>query len=75
MIGGLLGAFVLTIAIFAARPVRLAMGFGEQLLLVILALSMIGMLTGTSALKGLATCCVGLLLGSLGTAPATGEFV
>jgi hypothetical protein len=32
------------------------------------------MLTGTSALKGLATCCVGLLLGSLGTAPATGEF-
>ncbi|MDH3412658.1 MAG: tripartite tricarboxylate transporter permease, partial [Gammaproteobacteria bacterium] len=74
MIGGLLGAFVLTIAIFAARPVILAMGFGEQLLLVILALSMIGMLTGTSALKGLATCCVGLLLGSLGTAPATGEF-
>jgi TctA family transporter len=50
------------------------MGFGEQLLLVILALSMIGMLTGTSALKGLATCCVGLLLGSIGTAPATGEF-
>ena len=74
MIGGVLGAVVLTGAIFAARPVILAMGFGEQLLLVILALSMIGMLTGTSALKGLATCCVGLLLGSLGTAPATGEF-
>ena len=74
MIGGLIGALVLTVAIFAARPVILAMGFGEQLLLVILALSMIGMLTGTSALKGLATCCVGLLLGSMGTAPATGEF-
>jgi TctA family transporter len=74
MIGGIIGALVLTAAIFAARPVILAMGFGEQLLLVILALSMIGMLTGTSALKGLATCCVGLLLGSLGTAPATGEF-
>lgn len=74
MFGGVLGAVVLTGAIFAARPVILAMGFGEQLLLVILALSMIGMLTGTSALKGLATCCVGLLLGSLGTAPATGEF-
>jgi len=25
------------------------------------------MLTGSSALKGLATCCLGLLLGSLGT--------
>jgi putative tricarboxylic transport membrane protein len=74
MFGGVFGAVVLTAAIFAARPVILAMGFGEQLLLVVLALSMIGMLTGTSALKGLATCCVGLLLGSLGTAPATGEF-
>lgn len=73
MFGGLFGAAVLTVAIFAARPIILAMGFGEQLLLVILALSMIGMLTGTSALKGLATCCGGLLLGSMGTAPATGE--
>jgi TctA family transporter len=74
MFGGLFGAAVLTVSVFAARPIILAMGFGEQLLLVILALSMIGMLTGTSALKGLATCCVGLLLGSMGTAPATGEF-
>jgi len=74
MFGGLFGAVCLTAAIFAARPVILAMGFGEQLLLVVLALSMIGMLTGTSALKGLTTCCIGLLLGSMGTAPATGEF-
>jgi putative tricarboxylic transport membrane protein len=74
MFGGLFGAAVLTGAIFAARPIILAMGFGEQLLLVILALSMIGMLTGTSALKGLATCGFGLLLGTVGTAPATGEF-
>jgi TctA family transporter len=73
MVGGVFGAFVLTGAIFAARPIILAMGFGEQLMLVVLALSMIGMLTGSSALKGLATCCLGLLLGSLGTAPATGE--
>ena len=50
------------------------MGFGEQLLLIILALSMIGMLTGTSALKGLTTCAIGLLIGSIGAAPATGEF-
>ena len=57
MFGGVFGALVLTVSIFAARPIILAMGFGEQLLLVILALSMIGMLTGTSALKGLATCC------------------
>jgi TctA family transporter len=74
MFGGVFGAICLTGAIFAARPIILAMGFGEQLLLVILALSMIGMLTGASALKGLATCCVGLLLGSMGSAPASGEF-
>lgn len=74
LFGGLFGAAVLTVSIFAARPIILAMGFGEQLLLIVLALSMIGMLTGASALKGLATCVVGLLIGSIGAAPATGEF-
>ena len=74
MFGGVFGAIVLTGAVFVARPVILAMGFGEQLLLIVLALSMIGMLTGASALKGLATCAIGLLIGSIGAAPATGEF-
>jgi putative tricarboxylic transport membrane protein len=74
LFGGLFGAIILTGAVFAARPIILAMGFGEQLLLIVLALSMIGMLTGTSALKGLATCGIGLLVGSIGAAPATGEF-
>jgi TctA family transporter len=74
LFGGLFGAFILTGAVFAARPIILAMGFGEQLLLIVLALSMIGMLTGTSALKGLTTCAVGLLVGSIGAAPMTGEF-
>lgn len=74
LFGGIFGAIILTGAVFAARPIILAMGFGEQLLLIVLALSMIGMLTGTSALKGLTTCGVGLLIGSIGAAPATGEF-
>ena len=74
LFGGIFGALILTAAVFAARPIILAMGFGEQLLLIILALSMIGMLTGASALKGLATCAIGLLVGSIGAAPATGEF-
>ena len=51
LFGGIFGAIILTGAVFAARPIILAMGFGEQLLLIILALSMIGMLTGTSALR------------------------
>lgn len=74
LLGGLFGAFLLTVAIQFARPLILAMGFGEQLMLILLALTMIGMLTGVSALKGLATCGFGLLVGSMGAAPATGEY-
>lgn len=74
MVGGLFGALVLTLAIHFARPIILGVGFGEQLMLIILALSMVGMLTGASALKGLATCGLGLILGSVGAAPATGEY-
>jgi len=74
LFGGLFGAVVLTGAIFVAEPVILAIGFGEQMLLVVLALSMIGMLTGNHVFKGLATCGIGLLLGVVGVAPGTGEF-
>jgi len=73
MLGGLFGAFVLTLAIHFARPIILGVGFGEQLMLIFLALTMVGMLTGASPLKGVATCGIGLLLGSVGTAPATAE--
>jgi putative tricarboxylic transport membrane protein len=72
LIGGLIGAIMLTGAVFVARPVILAIGFGEQLMLVVLGLSLVGVLTGPSAAKGLATCGIGLLIGVIGTAPATG---
>jgi len=72
--GGLFGAFVLTFAVFGAKPIILAMGFGELMMLTIFALSMVGMLTGSSALKGLGACGIGLLIGCIGGAPATGEF-
>src|SRR5687768_3871786 len=74
LIGGLFGALVLTLAIQFARPIILGVGFAEQLMLIILAMTMVGMLTGTSALKGLAACGLGLLLGSMGAAPATAEY-
>src|SRR5688500_10057910 len=60
LIGGLFGALVLTLAIQFARPIILGVGFAEQLMLIILAMTMVGMLTGASALKGLATCGFGL---------------
>lgn len=73
LFGGLFGTLLLTASIFAALPIILAMGFGEQMMLIILALTMVGMLTGANPIKGLAACCLGLLLGALGSAPMTGE--
>ena len=71
LFGGLFGAVVLSGAIFIAIPLIMAMGFGEQMMLIVLALTMVGMLTGTNALKGLASCTLGLMLGALGSAPMT----
>ncbi len=72
LFGGLFGAAVLSVAIFFAIPIILAIGFGEQMMLIALALSMVGMLTGVNIWKGLAACAMGLMLGSLGSAPMTG---
>ena len=58
LVGGLIGAFVLTFAFVAARPILLAVGFGEQLMLVVLSL----------------TCALGLLLGTIGSSQATAEY-
>ncbi len=70
--GGIFGAFVLSFAVFFAKPIILQIGFGEQFMLVILALSMVGILTGANLWKGLASCSLGLLLGALGAAPLSG---
>ncbi|AZQ69733.1 hypothetical protein EF888_14720 [Silicimonas algicola] len=74
MVGGVFGAFVLTFAVFFAKPILLMIGFGEQLLLVILALILVGMLTGPSVIKGLAGCGFGILVGCVGAATATAEY-
>lgn len=72
MLGGVIGAIVLTMTMFIAQPLVRMIGFGEQLLLVVLALSMVSMLSGKSMLKGIAASGLGLLLGSVGSAPGTG---
>ena len=73
LIGGLWGAFILSISIVFAKPIILAVGFGEQFLLIILALIMIGALTGANLVKGLASCTIGLVLGAIGLAEITGD--
>ncbi len=70
--GGLVGALVLSVALLFAEPLLRLFGSAEQLMLIVFALSMVGMLTGTSYLKGLASCGLGLMLGAVGAAPITG---
>ncbi|MDF2995799.1 MAG: tripartite tricarboxylate transporter permease [Xanthobacteraceae bacterium] len=74
LIGGLFGALVLTFAFVGARPLLLAIGFGEQLMLVVLSLTLVGMLTGENVVKGLASCALGLLIGTIGSSQATAEY-
>lgn len=74
LFGGLIGAFVLTFFVQIARPVILFFGSAELFMLAIFGLSMVGSLSGKSLIKGVVACGFGLLTGSIGAAPATGEF-
>ena len=74
LLGGLLGAAILTLFVLVARPVILLFTSAELFMLTILGLSMVGVMAGNSVLKGLIACGVGLLLGGVGGAPATGEY-
>ncbi|MGB7952259.1 MAG: tripartite tricarboxylate transporter permease, partial [Candidatus Binatia bacterium] len=70
MIGGLIGAVFLTLCLPIARPLVLLFGSPELLMLCVLGLSFAGFLTGGAPLKGGLAACLGLLLGSVGSAPA-----
>lgn len=74
MFGGVFGAVVLTGFVVIARPLILSFGSAELFMLALFGLSMVAVLAGRSLAKGLAACCVGLIIGSIGGAPATGEF-
>ena len=74
LFGGLFGALVLTFLVQVARPLILTFGSAELFVLALFGLSMVGSLSGRSLVKGVVACGLGLLLGSAGAAPATGEF-
>ena len=74
LFGGLFGAVVLTVVIIGARPFILMFTSAELFMLTILGLSMVSVLAGSSFVKGMLSCGLGLLLGALGGAPATGEY-
>ncbi|MEM8663129.1 MAG: tripartite tricarboxylate transporter permease [Pseudomonadota bacterium] len=73
LFGGLLGATVLTFFILIARPLVLAFGLPEMLMITLLGLSMVAVLAGRLPLKGVAAACLGLLVGTIGEADAGGS--
>ena len=65
-IGGLFGAVVLVASLPLALPIIVAFGSPELFMLGILALTMVGALSGNSLTKGLAVACFGLFLSTIG---------
>ncbi|MFK7865818.1 MAG: tripartite tricarboxylate transporter permease [Alphaproteobacteria bacterium] len=73
LFGGLMGAAFLTVFILVARPLVLAFGLPEMLMITIFGLSMVAILAGRVALKGIAAAGLGLLIGTIGEASAGGS--
>ncbi len=73
LIGGLMGALGLTVSIPIARPLVLAFGSPELFMLTALGVSFAGTLLGKEPRKGIIAGLVGLLLGTIGPAPAAAE--
>jgi TctA family transporter len=73
LFGGLIGAAFLTFFILVARPIVLSFGLPEMLMVTVLGLSMVAILAGRVALKGLAAAGLGLAVGTVGEADAGGS--
>lgn len=70
--GGVVGAVLIAVSLYAILPVILAFGVPEFFMLAVLGLTMVGALSGASILKGLTVALLGLLLTTIGYADATG---
>ncbi|MEM9707946.1 MAG: tripartite tricarboxylate transporter permease [Pseudomonadota bacterium] len=73
LFGGLLGAAFLTIFILVARPIVLEFRTPELLMITIFGLSMVGILAGRVALKGLVAAGLGMMIGTIGEGDSAGE--
>lgn len=70
---GLISAVALTFFIFIARPLILAFGLPEMMMLAVLGISMVAVLAGRVPLKGLVAAGLGMLAGTIGAAGAGGS--
>ena len=73
LFGGLVGAAFLTVFILIARPIVLEFRTPELLMITIFGLSMVGILAGRVALKGIAAAGLGMMIGTIGEGDSAGE--
>lgn len=74
MVGGLFGAVILSLAIPVAGPLVLALGTPELLMFAIVGLVFAAGMVGKDIAVGLAAAAFGILLGTIGAAPAAVDF-
>ena len=72
LFGGLVGALFLTMFILGARPIVLLFRTPELLMITVFGLSMVGILAGRVAIKGIVAACLGLLVGTIGEGASSG---
>ena len=72
LLGGLAGAFLLAVSIPALRPVILYLGSPELLAICVFGLSMVAVLSGKAALRGMVAAGIGLMIAMVGSDPQTG---
>ena len=73
LFGGLVGATFLTGFILVARPIVLEFRTPELLMITIFGLSMVGILAGRVAIKGLVAAGLGMLVGTIGEGASSGD--
>ncbi|WP_425040674.1 tripartite tricarboxylate transporter permease [Primorskyibacter sp. S187A] len=73
LFGGLVGATFLTGFILIARPIVLEFRTPELLMITIFGLSMVGILAGRVAIKGIVAAGLGMLVGTIGEGASSGD--
>src|SRR6056300_293297 len=73
LFGGIVGAAFLTIFILVARPIVLMFQSPELLMVAVFGISMVGILAGRVALKGLAAAGLGMMVAMIGEGPFNGQ--
>lgn len=72
LFGGLVGATFLTAFILIARPIVLEFRTPELLMITLFGLSMVGILAGRVAIKGIVAAALGMLIGTIGEGDSSG---